>query len=79
MVVHLLVTKDMEPVPENIKVLNLVKPNELVLSEDGEVLASGSSQILSGMPEAFKEWLQAFDGVWVGSGVSEEYKVMHIK
>lgn len=76
---HMLVENKMEPVPENIRILNNWGYVS-ICDADGATLAYGNHMHLSGNTDAIKAWLKSFDGVWVGKGspMLQRFEVMHI-
>lgn len=82
MQIHLLVMKEMEPLPENIEVLDDYEIVSIFSNEGlGRILATGRHLLISASEEALKNWLRSFDGIWLGKGqpIFQEFEVAHIK
>lgn len=79
MQICLLVEVRFGPIPSGIKTEEDWGPISIVTSGGG--CLSGMHKLLSGEPEAFKDWLRPFDGVWVGEGnpMEQKFRAMHIK
>lgn len=90
MQIHILITPDLRPIPENITVDhewgNLTictynageeKPNTL----DSNHHVTGLHAFVSGEKQALIDWLGKFDGFWRGSGspMMESFRICHIK
>jgi hypothetical protein len=78
MTLHLLVEENMKPVPENIKIVDDYGDIDIV---SNGMTINGNHMIISGSEEDLKNWLQPFDGVWVGDGQPflQKFQIMHIK
>lgn len=80
MQICLLLTENIEPIPDTIKIEAEYGP-VYVVDDKGKGLVSGSHMLLSGDKQAFIDWLVKYDAVWVGEGspMLQKFKVMHIK
>lgn len=79
MTIHLLVSKEMKPVPDNIKVVE--DYGEVSITSDvHEMYHTGDHMVVEGDEEAMRSWLGPFDGVWLGEGppIFQQFKVMHV-
>lgn len=81
MMLHLLVSKEMQPLPHNITVVE--NYGNLDLMSDGtppEIYHSGDHMVVEGDEEAIRSWLSPFDGFWLGDGppVFQQFKIVHI-
>ncbi len=76
----LLVTKEMEPIPDKIKVLANWGWVTVVNKKNGEHLDGGNHQMLEGEPFDFAKWLVKLDGVWVGKGspMLQQFEIRHV-
>ena len=76
---HMLLQPEQKPIPENIKILEAYGEIE-IRTEDGTWI-TGEHIILEAEPEAIKDWLRPFDGVWIGRGspMMQEFAIAHIK
>lgn len=80
MFLELLITPELKPVPETVRVVE--DYGEIVIIvEEGRRSLVGDHAILEGAPEAFKAWLRPFSGFWVGSGcpLMQQFHVAHIR
>jgi len=81
MILHLLVTEELEPVPEGFKVVeDYGELSIMATADDGVHCIAGRNLVLDGTEQQIKNWLSPFDGVWVGVGppFMEEFEVLHI-
>ena len=78
MIVHLLVTDEMKPVPKTITVQNIFEEGKTIVDNRGKVLAVGDNLLVEGSEEALKNWLKPYN-VWVGNGACDTFRMMHIK
>jgi len=80
MQICLLLTKNIEPIPDTIKIEAEYGP-VYVVDNKGKGLTDGIHVCLSGEKQDFISWLGKYDGVWVGEGspMLQKFKVMHIK
>ena len=82
MTINLLVSHEMNPVPDDIKVIENYGKLTLFrdLNHPPEMYYTGEHMIVSGTEEAMKNWLRKFDGVWVGNGIPmlEHFTIMHV-
>lgn len=79
MTLQLIVTTEMHPIPETIKIV--MDYDSLVVQFGEKYNITGRHLILEGEPTEFVSWLKNFDGVAVGSGYpsQEKFEIMHIK
>lgn len=79
MTIQLLVTSEMYPIPEAIKIVE--DYDTLIVKFGEEYDLAGRHLILEGEPTEFISWLKKFDGIAVGSGIpmQEKFEIMHIK
>lgn len=66
MIICILHTANMAPVPNTLKVVEDYG-SESVVSGVGRVLATGDVLVLDGTPEAIKDYLRPYGDVWTSS------------
>ena len=73
---HLLIEEKMEPVPNNVSVVEVWDEGLFVVGPN----IIGKHAMVEGDPEAIKDWLRPFDGVWFGKGLPmmQHFEVGHI-
>jgi hypothetical protein len=81
MMFHLLVSEEMEPIPEDITVIQ--DYGEVSLVSDGfplEMYRSGKHMVVEGSEDDVRAWLGSFDGVWIGDGppMLQKFQIMHV-
>lgn len=87
--IHLLVTPEMEPVPDGIKIVQDFDVIEVMTAtrlhtDDKENFQAGKLTgrhlMIEGENEAVVEWLRPFDDVWLGIGepAQQEFTVVHV-
>jgi hypothetical protein len=81
MQIHLLVENKMRPVPSNVKVLADYGEVIVVTNDESRSRVRGDHMIVEALPEAIKDWLRPFAGVWLGEGhpMEQRFAVAHIK
>lgn len=79
MKIHLLVAKEMMPIPSDVVILEDWGFLSITTGDSRSV--SGNHMAVKGDVEAIKAWLKPFDGVWLGEGppAAQEFNVVHVK
>lgn len=73
----ILVTTEMEPIPEELS-CKVFAENHKIVNEEGTVLATGKECYLTGDQQIFINWLKPFDGVYLATG-QDEWQIAHIR
>jgi hypothetical protein len=70
----------MEPIPEDVHILQEFDKDLLVVDNEGKPLATGRHVYIEGEKQSILNWLNQFDGffVSVGSPIMQNFKAMHV-
>lgn len=83
----ILVENGMNPVPENLNVVQnygderlFVDPPKHIHELANTKVVTGQAMLITGEPEAFQEWLKPFPGVWISNNpMMGDWRVVHVK
>lgn len=78
----ILLEKKMKPVPLNIHITQIFTENLLIRQDNGQKGPIGDHVIVEGSPEAIRQWLLPYDGVWLSVGdslIQQQFEVAHIR